>query len=156
MAYEALNDVVVGRGARARLVQVEARVDGERLAIYRADAVIAASATGSTGYALAAGGPVLPPESEEMVLIAAAPHLSMSYPLVLSAEAEVELAVQGGLEPMLSVDGQLDFPLSAGDVVRVKRSPYRAQFLRLNPPGHFWATLGQQLRDRGNTREERP
>ncbi len=152
--YHALNDVVVGRGARARLVQVEARVADRFLATYRADAVIAASATGSTGYALAAGGPVLPPESEEIVLIAAAPHLSRNYPLVLPAQTQVSLVVQGGLEPMLSVDGQLDFPLAQGDVVLVSRSPHQALFLRLHPPEHFWATLGQRLRQRENQQEE--
>jgi len=80
--FNVLNDVVVARGAVARMIYIEASIDGQPLATYKADGVIAATATGSTGYSLAAGGPILHPQSREFILLPILPHLCSAYPMV--------------------------------------------------------------------------
>ena len=91
--FYALNDVVVARGATARVVYVEASIDGEPLTTYKADGVIVATATGSTGYSLAAGGPILHPRAREFILLPILPHLSLAYPMVLPATSIVKLRI---------------------------------------------------------------
>lgn len=144
--FQALNDVVVGRGSSARLVLIGTIVDGELLTTYRADGVIVATATGSTGYSLAAGGPILYPQSKEILLQPISSHLSLSQALVLPPETIIELKVTTSHEAMLSLDGQVEMPLSSGDRVRVKLSSYVARFLRLRPKAYFYSTLEQRLR----------
>ncbi len=91
--HHALNDVVVGRASIGRPLYVEVSIDGVRLAIHRCDAVIAATATGSTAYSLSAGGPILHPESRELLLTPVAPHLGSARPLVLAPDAVIDLTV---------------------------------------------------------------
>ncbi|GAI00657.1 unnamed protein product, partial [marine sediment metagenome] len=81
--FYALNDVVVARGSVARVIYVEASIDGEPLTTYKGDGVIVATATGSTGYSLAAGGPILHPQAKELVLLPILPHLSSAYTVIL-------------------------------------------------------------------------
>jgi NAD+ kinase len=144
----ALNDVVVGRGERCRLIRVKAKVDGELLTTYKCDGLILSTATGSTGYSLAAGGPILHPHSEEILLKPIAAHLSLATALVLPAEAVVELEVSTTHRATLSVDGQIEVPLSDGDIVRVKRSPYITKMLRSEWPATFYSTLMPKLEKR--------
>ncbi len=146
--YHALNDVVVGRGERCRLIRVKATVDDEPLTTYKCDGVIIATATGSTGYALAAGGSILHPQSEEIVMKPIAAHLSLSTALVLPADATVELQVSTTHKATLSIDGQIEVPLSDGDVVRVRRSPYVTRLLKSQWPAAFYDTLVQKLEKR--------
>ena len=143
--FPALNDVVVGRGAAARVAQIQVHIDGVELTTYRADAVIVSTATGSTGYAFASGGPILYPESRELLLVPVAAHVSLDSPLVLHPDAMLELRVRSEHQGMLSVDGQVDYPLKAGNVVRTRRSSQVTRFLRAKPPSHFYATLTQRL-----------
>jgi len=143
--FHALNDVVVGRGAVSRLVRIRAKVDGVDLAAYRADAVIVATATGSTGYNLAAGGPILQPQSPNILLNPVAPHLGIGTALVFLPDTTIELVAESEGQCMASIDGYVDMALSPQDSVRVTRSPYVARFLRLNPPTHYYATLIQRL-----------
>lgn len=147
-SFQALNDVVVGRGSSARLVLIETIIDGELVTTYRADGVIVATATGSTGYSLAAGGPILYPQSREILLQPLASHLSLSQALVLPPETIIELKVTTSHEARLSLDGQVEMPLSSGDRVRVKLSPYVARFLRLRPKTYFYNLLEQKLREK--------
>jgi len=147
-SLHALNDVVVGRGERCRLIRVKAKVDGELLTTYKCDGLIMATATGSTGYSLAAGGPILHPQSEDILLKPIAAHLSLATALVLPAEATVELEVSTTHRATLSVDGQVEVPLSNGDVVRVKRSPYITKMLRSEWPATFYSTLMPKLEKR--------
>lgn len=140
-----LNDVVVARGPSCRVIQVRASVDGELVGTYKADGVIVATATGSTGYALAAGGPILHPLAGEMVLKAVAPHLTLNAALVLPSAAAVELELQTDLQAVLSLDGQVEAPLAGGDLVRVRRSHHVARFLRDRPPAYFYGCLQQAL-----------
>jgi len=149
----ALNDVVVARGERCRLIRVEARVAGEFVTTYKCDGVLVATATGSTGYCLAAGGPVLNPLAREMVLQPIAAHLSFSHALVLPPDAVVELQLRTTHQGRLSADGQVEVPLEDGDVVRVRRSESVARLARSSGPPVFYGTLMQRLTEREWTEE---
>ncbi|OGO20105.1 MAG: hypothetical protein A2Z15_06575, partial [Chloroflexi bacterium RBG_16_50_11] len=100
--FHALNDVVVARGEIARLIKVAATIDGEHVADYKADGVVVATATGSTGYALAARGPILYPQSKDINLAPIPPHLSLAYPLVVSGTSTVTLRLHTYLAATLS------------------------------------------------------
>ena len=141
----ALNDVVLARGAVSRVVTITGYIDGAQLTTFRADAVILSTATGSTGYNLAVGGPILDIASDSLVLKPVAAHMGLPAALVLSAESNVELSLEGYQDATLSIDGYVDFPMEPGDKVIVKQSPYRARFLRANPPSHYYATLTRRL-----------
>jgi len=141
----ALNDVVLARGAVSRVVTITGYIDGAQLTTFRADAVILSTATGSTGYNLAVGGPILDIASDSLVLKPVAAHMGLTAALVLSAESNVELTLEGYQDATLSIDGYVDFPMEPGDKVIVKQSPYRARFLRANPPSHYYATLTRRL-----------
>ncbi|MEZ4552546.1 MAG: NAD(+)/NADH kinase [Dehalococcoidia bacterium] len=141
----ALNDVVIGRVHLGRTVTVGLRVDGVLLAEYRADAVMAATATGSTGYSLSVGGPILHPTSDSLIVTAVAPHLSYPNALVLPGDARIELEVARGYEAVLLVDGAHEQPVPSGTFVRVTRSPREALFIRLGPERQFYANLARRL-----------
>jgi NAD+ kinase len=144
----ALNDAVVSRGALARTVRLSTRVDGALLTRYVTDGLILSTATGSTAYAYALGGPILPPWLDNLLLVPAAPHLSLERPMVLDAEAVVEVEVHTQIPGMLTVDGQMEGALFGGDVVRVRRSSLKARFLRLRSRGDFYRTLVERLTPR--------
>lgn len=142
----ALNDVVVARGAVARLIRVDVTIDGQPCTTYKADGVIVATATGSTGYTLAAGGPVMYPHSPDLLMTAVAPHLSAAYPVVLPGSSEIVLRVTTYQPATLSVDGHINQPLGDGDEVRISRSERVARFLRVSPRESFFGTLEQKLK----------
>ena len=142
---QALNDVVVGRSAISRLVHLEVRIDGSLLTTYRADAVIVATATGSTGYSISAGGPILHPQSRDILLNPVAAHLGLSSALVLPPDSVVEVALRSNYKAVLSVDGRVDLDLAPGETVEVNRGPYIARFLRAHPPNHFYSVLTERL-----------
>jgi len=142
---EALNDVVVGRGARAQVVHLHTEVDGGRLATYVADGLIVATPTGSTAYALAAGGPVLPPQLRNILLVPIAPHLSMERPVVLSEGVTVRIIVAGGRPAVLTVDGEVHAEMESGDEVVVEASPHVARFARVQERTYFYKTLVARL-----------
>ncbi len=146
--FHALNDVVVGRGARCRLIRVKATVDGEILTTYKCDGLILATATGSTSYSLAAGGPILHPSAREILLKSIAAHLCLGTALVLSSEVTVELEVRTTHQATLSVDGQVEVPLKDGAVVRVRRSPYVTRLMRAQTSVQFYETLMSKLEKR--------
>lgn len=148
-SFYALNDVVVARGAVSRLIHIEAQIDGELLTTYRADGVILATATGSTGYNLAAGGAILHPQSQDFQLLPILPHLSLPYPLVLTANSVVRLLVSTPHEATLSIDGHINLCLASGSVVTVRQSQKRARFLRLHEPS-FYGSLERKLKVRRN------
>lgn len=145
-SYRALNDVVVSRGTLARVIRVTAYVDSSRLTTYVADGVIVATPTGSTGYALAAGGPILPPELKNMLIVAIAPHLSLDKAVVLDEGAEVWLDVETDHQVILTVDGQFEVEMRHGDRMVVRASPYAAYFVRLQDRSYFYRTLMERLR----------
>ncbi|MDA0271189.1 MAG: NAD(+)/NADH kinase [Chloroflexi bacterium] len=141
----ALNDVVIGRATLGRTISVEARIDGVLLAEYRADAIVIATATGSTGYALSVGGPILHPSSTEMILVPVAPHLTRANALVLPGEARLRLSVERGYEAVLGVDGLHHRPVGSGSVVEITRSPRTVDFVRLGPETEFYQNLAVRL-----------
>lgn len=144
--FYALNDVVIARGSLPRLVNIEATIDGEPLTNYKCDGIIVATATGSTGYSLAAGGPILHPQSIDFLLLPIVPHLSLSYTLVLPAASTVGLRVSTVTQATLSIDGHINLPLDNGATVTVKRSARTVRFLRLHPPATFYRHLEQKLK----------
>jgi len=147
-SFHVLNDVVVGRGGSSRLVNVEAKIDGETFTTYRADGVIVATATGSTSYSLAAGGPILHPQARDMLLNPVCSHLTLAEALVLPAETVVKLKVATSHEAMLSLDGQVETQLSSGEEVTVRLSPHVTHFLRIQPKNYFYSSLESRLRRR--------
>ena len=145
LSANALNDVVLGRPGVGRLLNIDTDVDGEFLTTYRADAVIVSTPTGSTGYALSAGGPIFFPEARMMMLQPVAAHTGLRDGLVLPHDTEVDLSVAGGARAILSVDGMEDVELGAGFKVSISRSPYEALFLRSKPKTAFYRELTRRL-----------
>lgn len=141
----ALNDAVIGRASLGRTISVGARVDGVLLAEYRADAVIIATATGSTGYSLSVGGPILPPESEEIILVPVAPHLTSANALVLPTSSEISLYVERGYEAMFTVDGLRERAIDSGSTVTVAHGDRHVDFVRLGGPAQFYANVAERL-----------
>src|SRR3970040_1969290 len=132
---EALNDPLVVRGRLARPVHLAANLDGKPLTTYVADGLIIATATGSTAYALAAGGPVLPPTLRNLVLVPVAAHLSMDRAIVLAEGANIRVELQRGEDAVLSVDGQQPVDVQLGDWVDLRASDFSLRFLRFQGPG---------------------
>jgi NAD+ kinase len=139
--WEALNEALVGRGSLARPVHLAAILDGRPLTTYVADGLIIASATGSTAYALAAGGPILPPQMRNMVLVPVAPHLSMDRAIVLDEGSNIRVELIRGEDAVLSVDGQQSIEVKLGDWVDLRASQFGLRFLRFQEPGYFYQRL---------------
>ncbi|MCX7855040.1 MAG: NAD(+)/NADH kinase [Anaerolineae bacterium] len=144
-ARDALNDVVVGPGALGRVVRLEARVDGDLLTTYVADALIVATPTGSTAYALAAGGPIMPPQQRNILLVPVAPHLSLDRAVVLAEGVRVRVVVRGHSPASLIVDGEVVAELAPGEAVEVEASPRVARFARVRERDYFYRTLMARL-----------
>lgn len=142
----ALNDVVLARGAIARVIYVDASINNKPLTTYKADGVIVATATGSTAYSLAAGGPILHPQAQEFLMLPITPHLSSAYTLVLPATTLVKLHLSVAESATLSVDGHINFSLSDGVVVTIKHSLNTVRFLRTQPDTTFYSSLEQKLK----------
>ena len=143
VAVDALNDVVVSR-SEARLLDVHVKVDGANLYTYRADGLIAATATGSTGYALSAGGPIIYPEAKVMQIQPLAAHLSFQTGVIVSGDSTIEVTT-GEHGATLTVDGFVATTLGPDDRLVVRRSPHVARFLRAAPPADFFASLTARL-----------
>ena len=133
-----LNDAVFSKGPDvARLIEIEARVDGRPVATYRADGLVVATPTGSTAYNLSAGGPILDPRITGMILTPICPHTLSQRPLVLAGERTLELRVAENEDVHLTLDGQIGRPIGEGEVVRVTRSDHPVRFLAVPERDHF-------------------
>lgn len=140
-----LNDVVVSRGATASMVELRIEVNGDFVANLRADGLIVATPTGSTAYALSAGGPILHPGIGGWVLVPIASHALSNRPIVLPDSAEVRITIVAGRDASANFDMQSLASLLHGDEVRVRRSAHRVRFL--HPRGwNYYATLRRKLR----------
>jgi NAD+ kinase len=144
-SFDVLNEIFVGRGLTGRPVRIEARIDGGLFMVYVADGVIVATPTGSTAYALAAGGPILPPDLKNILMVAVAPHLIIDRTVVLHEGTTVDLRVVTEHQAMLSADGREPITLHNGDRVRAQSSPYVCRFVRVQPKSYFYRTLMERI-----------
>ena len=145
-SWNALNEVVVARGRTLRPVRLSAAVDGHHLTSYVADGLVASTATGSTAYALAAGGPILPPELRNILLVPIAPHLSVDRAVVLAEGSMVSILVEGE-NAVLSVDGQPSITLMDNDHVEIHAAEVTAQFVRFGDAGYFYRNLTAHMNE---------
>ncbi|MBT9611575.1 NAD kinase [Aquabacterium sp.] len=141
----AINEVVVSRGATAGMVEVRAEVDGQFIANYRADGLIVASPTGSSAYAMSAGGPILHPALGGWVIVPIASHTLSNRPIVIPDTGTVTIEIVAGRDASMNFDMQSLASLLHGDRVTVRRSAYTVRFL--HPQGwNYYATLRRKLR----------
>ena len=145
-SFLAINEVVVGRAALARAVDVSIWVDGILVTKYVGDGAIVSTPTGSTAYSLAAGGPILHPQLGNLLLTPILPHLGDAYPLVCPPESDIQLEVITGHQAEITIDGQIDAPLYNGDLVRAFAALQKARFLRIQSPSYFYSYLHSRLR----------
>lgn len=139
--WEVLNEVVVGRGQYVRPVGLIAHVDGRYLTTYVADALIASTPTGSTAYAMAAGGPILPPELRNILIVPVAPHLSIEQAIVLAEGSSVSITVKTDHDAVVCADGQHPVSMADGDRVEARAGDHNVEFIRFQDPGYFYRNL---------------
>lgn len=141
----AINEVVVSRGATASMVELRAEVDGLLVANYRADGLIVSSPTGSTAYALSAGGPIMHPGLGGWVIVPIASHTMSNRPIVVPDTGTITIEIVAGKDASMNFDMQSLASLLHGDRVTVRRSAHRVRFL--HPQGwNYYATLRRKLR----------
>ena len=151
---DALNDAVISRGAVTRTIRLDTYIDGDWTTSYNADALIIATATGSTAYALATGGPILPPELRNILVVPVAAHLSLDRPIVLPEGAVVEVIVtpDSQTDIVLAADGIPMCDLRSGDHVQVQASTHISRFVRLRERNYFYRSLLDRLEQRAPER----
>ena len=143
--FRALNDVVISNGSLARIVEFGVSVDGLRLAGYRADGLIVATPTGSTAYSLSAGGPVVEPTVQALLVSPISPHTLSNRPVVLRPEAVVRIAIaEREKDAMLTIDGQESMALAGRDVIVVKRGRASVSLVR-SPDRTYYDVLRAKL-----------
>jgi len=145
--FLALNDIVVANGPLSRVLHLRLLVDSQYVTTYAADGVIIATPTGSTAYSLSAGGPLVHPSLQTLLVTPIAPHTLTARALLIPAHAEVTLVVERDPQDVVrvTVDGQLGFPLQPGDQIRVRRSPHVARLLTVGGAS-FYDKLQSKLR----------
>lgn len=147
-----LNDIVITKGALSRIVEISVMVGDEAVTRVRADGLIIASPTGSTAYNLAAGGPIVHPSLDAILLTPIAPHTLSNRPVVIPASSEVHVRpiMDSNSEVFVTFDGQSGFPLQASDVVSVRRGPRPLQIIKTRNRTYF-EVLRSKLRWGGRT-----
>lgn len=149
--FYGLNDAVITKGAFARLIRLKTFVNSEYVDIYPADGLIISTPTGSTAYSLSAGGPLVAPNLELMLVTPICPHTLYSRPVVVDKDSEVTVELQvTQAEVMLTIDGQSGIQLMPLDQVVVRKAPFAAKFLKLNKRS-FYEILRKKLKEGGNT-----
>jgi NAD+ kinase len=144
--YLALNDVVIAKGALGRLIDLEVSVDGQMVTAYRADGLIIASPTGSTAYNLSAGGPILFPTMDAVVLTPISSHALTNRPIVLPGTVRLEVSLlTDSPDVVLSLDGQPGLSLTLKDVIGVHRSSARIRLIR-DPQKTYFQVLRTKLK----------
>jgi NAD+ kinase len=143
--YDALNDIVVGKGTISRLNHCDVYIDGLFVSSYKADSLIVSTPTGSTAYSLAAGGPILMPTVDAFIVTPVAAHSLTHRPLVVRDTSQIEIVVNTGQdEAYLSVDGQVGMPMYDGDRVVCRKSEHQVKLLRIQ--GTFFDVLRAKLK----------
>jgi NAD+ kinase len=144
--YTLLNDAVVNKGALARMIALEVRVDDDPVATYTSDGLIVATPTGSTAYNLSAGGPILDPRMRAVVITPICPHTMTYRPLVVPASVRAEVALRSASEAVyLTLDGQVGLPLRENDTVVVDEHPNPVRLVRVLGRS-FFEVLRRKLR----------
>ena len=141
----ALNDVVIMKSAMSRIIDFTVAVDGQAATAYRADGLIIATPTGSTAYSLSAGGPILFPTMDAVVITPICSHTLTNRPIVLPGTQRMEVTLRANQEVMLTVDGQVGFGLREDDVVETQRAAARIRLVRF-PHKHFFSVLRTKLK----------
>lgn len=144
VVHLALNEAAVVRGAHARVVRLEVHVDESRLAAYICDGIVVATPTGSTGYSFSAGGPILDPESRNLVVTPIAAYLSALRSSVVGPQHVVRVRVVDAFDCLVSIDGREDIPLAIGDVVEIKARGAPIRFIEPRDALPFWDVLRQK------------
>jgi NAD+ kinase len=139
----AVNDAVISQGSIARLLELEAMLDGAEIAVYRADGLIVATPTGSTAYTLAAGGPILTPDVQAMVLTPICPHTLTHRPLVFRPDSTLQIRNVSGSPVTLTIDGQWGHELQPDDWIEVRKAEKPLRLFQ--PPTPFFGILRQKL-----------
>ena len=139
----AVNDAVIAQRSIARLLDLEARLDGTPIATYKADGVIVSTPTGSTAYTLAAGGPILTPDLEAIVLTPICPHTLTNRPLVVRADSRLSVTNVSGSDVTLTIDGQWGRVLETGESIEVRKTSRPLRTYR--PSTSFFGVLRQKL-----------
>jgi NAD+ kinase len=143
--WRALNDVVLHKGGFARVVTMHVQANGESVARYGADGIVISTPTGSTAYNLSAGGPVVFPTLETILVTAVSAHTLAIRPLVLPPDSEVIVRAEDGPDELLvTVDGQVGATFAVGEALVVRRSPHPVRIVRF-PEGSFFATMREKL-----------
>jgi len=135
----AFNDVVVSKGARGNMVELEIRIDGEFIYNQRSDGLIVATPTGSTAYAMSSGGPIVHPALSVMALVPVSPHTLSNRPIVVSSDSVVDIIIRNAADPRVHFDGHTRFDLREGDCVTVRR--YSRAISLLHPARHSYYTM---------------
>lgn len=157
----ALNDVVINRGSLGTLIECAVEIEGRFAFAMRADGIIVATPTGSTAYALSAGGPILDPNVPAFALVPVAPHALTHRPIAVADTATIRISVLRGRDAAAHCDGQSRFLLAEGDSVTVRRAAYTARFLHPQDHDHFamlreklhWSETPERLRGQVPSRE---
>jgi NAD+ kinase len=143
--YVALNDVVITKSAMSRIISLAVSVEGQYATDYRADGLIISTPTGSTAYCLSAGGPILYPTMDAVVLVPICSHTLTNRPIVLPAGQRIEVTLLTDQDVALTLDGQVGFALRERDTVEVARAGARIRLVRL-PQKHFFSVLRTKLK----------
>jgi NAD+ kinase len=143
--HVALNDVVITKSAMSRIINLSVSVDGQFATAYRADGLIIATPTGSTAYSLSAGGPILFPTMDAVVLTPICSHTLTNRPIVLPAEQRIEVTLLTDQDVMLTLDGQVGLALREHDTVEVARVAARIRLVQF-PQKHFFSVLRAKLK----------
>src|SRR5215475_198525 len=143
--YVALNDMVITKSAMSRIIRLEVSVDGELATAYRADGLIISTPTGSTAYCLSAGGPIVFPTMDAVVLTPICSHTLTNRPIVLPASQRIEVKLLTDQDVMLTADGQVGFALKQWDTVEIYRAAARIRLLRPSQK-HFFSVLRTKLK----------
>jgi NAD+ kinase len=142
---DALNEVVLARADGPHAIRLTLAIDGAHVARYTADALIVASPTGSTAYAQGAGGPILGPTVDGILIVPVAPHFAIARSFVVPGSSRVQLQATTPRSTVVSVDGQINFPYESGDVLHVSQSAATARFVRTGATNYFYATFQDKL-----------
>jgi NAD+ kinase len=137
LSMDVLNDVVVNKGALARIIQIYVEVNDKFLSRYRADGLIVSTPTGSTAYSLAAAGPVVHPSVECIILSPICPHTLTNRPIIISPDAKIKILIERGDEVYITLDGQVGFILEREDIVIVEKSPHTANLIMPKGKDYF-------------------